>query len=123
MLTIDEILASSDLMEEIIDCPEWGGQVKIRSFSKACQLDIRKAASVGGSLDNDKLEMLLLVQGMVEPQFAADQIPLLREKSAVVIDRILKRILEVAGMAEGSVKESERSFPARPGEDVPVQAG
>lgn len=110
ILSVDEILAAPDLEEKTVPVPEWGGSVKVKGFTKAKQQELRKQATVGGELDEQRLEMLMFVHGVSEPQFSLDQVEQLRDKAAGPIDRILKEILEVSGMNPEAVKQAERSF-------------
>lgn len=112
-LTVQEVLASRDLEERELDVPEWGGTVLIRAFSKRRQQELRKqSVGPGGETDGEKLEMLLLTEGVIEPEFLPEHVDGLREKSAGVIDRIVRSILELSGMTAEAEKTAEKRFPA-----------
>lgn len=98
ILTAEEVLAADDLPTETIEIPEWGGSVKVRSFTKAQQQEIRVKATKGnGEIDESRLEMLLVLHALIEPQFSEDQLAQLAEKSASAIDGILTTINSLAG--------------------------
>lgn len=110
ILSIEEILASPDLGEKMVDVPEWGGAVKIRGLTKAAQQRLRRQATVNGETDPDKLEILLLAECLVEPKITAEQAEQLKEKSAAAIDRILREIMGLAGLTEEAQKQALKSF-------------
>lgn len=113
ILSVEAILASDDRTVTEVEVPEWGGSVKVQAFSKRQSSDIRKSASnPSGEIDSDALEKQLFLQGVIEPQFSEEQYNLLLEKSAVALDRVVKAVLNVSGMGEGAVKESEANFPS-----------
>jgi hypothetical protein len=118
MLTVDQILDAPDLAEEVVEVPAWGGEVRVRAFSKAKQQELRRAATVvtiGANgkpeedVDSAKLERLMLVAGLVDPVFSFDQADLLAEKSAGAVDTILKRILAISGLTEDAAKAAAKS--------------
>lgn len=110
ILSVDEILAAPDIEERTVDVPEWGGAVKVRGFTKAQQQQFRKEATVNGEVDDDRIEVLMFIHGVTEPQFTADRYEQLRSKSAGAIDKVLAAILEVSGMSARSFREAKRSF-------------
>ncbi|NOZ27960.1 MAG: hypothetical protein GXP39_07910 [Chloroflexi bacterium] len=111
ILSVEQVLEAPDLEERVIEVPEWGGAVRIRSFSKATQQELRKKATVKGEIDGDRLEMLMFIHGVVDPAFTEEHYELLRKKSAGAIDRVLRAILELSGLTREAVEEAKRSFP------------
>lgn len=116
-LTIEEILAAQDLQEETVDVPEWGGAVKVRSLTKAQQQHARqRSVSKDKVVDQEKLELSLIVAGMIEPRVTMEQARALCQKLAGVVDRILLRIIRLSDMnidasvSAEAVDEAERSF-------------
>ena len=110
ILTVEEILTAPDLEEKRVEVPEWGGSVRIRSFTKEQQQALRKAATVGGEVDNDYLELLMFVNGVIEPRFSEDQAVLLKDKNAGAVDRVLKALMEITGLNKDAVKAAEKRF-------------
>lgn len=111
VLTVDQILKAADLEERTVEVPEWRGAVRIKSFSKATQQDLRKRATVKEKIDGDRLEMLMFINGVIEPRFTEEHYDQLRQKSAGAIDRVLKEILELSGLTREAIDEAKRSFP------------
>ncbi len=112
LLSAEAILAVNDLIEETVEVPEWGGAVRVRAFTKALQQQMREDARIGGEVQNDRLEMLMFVYGVIEPQFTPEQCELLRRKNAGALDRVLDRILTISGLKAEAVEVAKRKFPA-----------
>lgn len=112
-LAFEDIINKPDLDEKEVFIPEWDGYVKIRGLTKAQQQAMRKQATVNGQMDTDKLETIMLASCLVEPAITLEQAEQLKNKSAAAIDRILREILELAGLTEEAQKEAMKSF--RPG--------
>lgn len=112
MLTVADILAASDITEEIVDVPEWGGPVTIRGLTKAKQHELRGMSTDPrtGQIDTNKLEMQLFIHGVVDPKIEPIQATELLQKSAGAIDRVLKRIMTISGMSEEAVKDAQKSL-------------
>ena len=64
----------------------------------------------GEELDSERMELLMFVEGVVEPQFSADHIDLLKGKSATAMDRVLQAILALGGLTPEAQAEMERDF-------------
>ncbi|AVX31799.1 hypothetical protein CTH_2256 [Carboxydocella thermautotrophica] len=113
-LAFEDIINKPDLDEKELFVPEWDGYVKIRGLTKAQQQAMRRQASTAnGQIDTDKLETIMLASCLVEPAITLEQAEQLKNKSAAAIDRILREILELAGLTEEAQKEAMKSF--RPG--------
>lgn len=110
ILSAEEILEAQDLVEQVVDVPQWHGSVRIRAFSKKEQQAMRTEATIGGKVDDQLVEMLMFVHGVIEPRFGADQYELLREKSAGAIDLVLQAILEASGLTPEARKRAEKQF-------------
>jgi hypothetical protein len=110
-LTREAILSAPDITEKEVDVPEWGGSVLIRTMTKAQQVKLRREAMVDGSLSEDRLEILIFVHGVVEPQFTAEDHDTLKGKSASAMDRVLLEIYRGSGMTKEEAARIERAFP------------
>lgn len=114
-LSVDDILAANDAVEEDVEMPEWGpnGRVRVKGLTKRQQVDIRRAAMVAGEVDPEKVQMGIWQQGVIEPRFPDEALGPLFDKSAGPVDRVLAVILRLSGMEDDSVKKKEATF--RPG--------
>lgn len=124
ILTREEVLGAQDLTEETVPVKEWGGAVVIRSFSKGAQIEIRERATVDDEVQQDQLQMIAFLEGVVNPQFTVDDQPALKEKNALAFDTVLKRIFAISGMAatEEEVEAKESQFREGSGPGVPDSA-
>lgn len=111
ILSVEDILSAEDLTSETVPVPEWGGHVVIRGFSKAREFAIREEAMGPEGLDEQRFEMLLFINGVVEPQFTVDQLEVLKEKSGAVIDRVLARIMDISGLSKEAQERAKARFP------------
>ena len=117
-LSAEDIWAAHDVAEEAVDMPEWGGRVKIRALTIRKSLELQKQAQVWNQRtrsydqDTDKLYMLLLLHGIVEPALSADDIDKMAEKSAVATTRIVTAIQRISGLSEEAVREADKSVRA-----------
>jgi len=110
VLSIEDIFAAPDLAEEVMEIPEWGGAIKIKALTKGQQQDARTRSMVAGEINADKLEMYIFIYGVAEPQFTEEHFGKLRAKSYGVIDRVLRRIMQLSGMDVWAEQRAERSF-------------
>jgi hypothetical protein len=124
LLTWEDIIAADDIASMTLDVPEWGGAVRLRTFTKNVELEMRaKARAPDGSVDSEKLEMLMLVYGVVEPELTYDMVPHLRTKNAAVIDRILGEIVGLNRLGGDAIDTAVAAFQEEPGETTAVPAG
>ncbi len=104
-LTADAILAAEDFNYADVDCPEWGGAVRVRSLSGGQRSVITQRVQ---AKETDELEELLTVMGVVDEDgnriFTNKDIDLLKKKSNTPISRIAKKIMEISGI--GNVDEA-----------------
>lgn len=103
-----DILGTSDLPRERVDCPEWGGCVWIRTMTsaerdswEAARLE-RKGRRMAPSLDN--LRASLVVYCCVDEEgkriFADDDAEALGGKSAKVLDRLFAVAQRINGVGD-----------------------
>ncbi len=110
MLTVEQIMTANDIVERVVDVPQWGGSVRIRGLTKGQHQQLRKRATSRSQVDTDRLEMLLFSESVIEPRFTLEQAQSLRDKAAAPFERVLKAVLEVNGLADGAVEEAEADF-------------
>lgn len=124
ILTVDEILAAQDLKEEAVLCPEWGGAVKIRSYTLAVRRKIRdQAFGKDGKLDMDQYEKLRWLNAVVEPRFTEEQYDRLAAKAAPPFNRVMDAIVRLTDYREEDIRQAARTFRGGPGEEAPARAG
>lgn len=110
ILTLDEIEKADDVLEATVYVPEWGGSVRVKQFTKAKELELRRMATVGGQIDRERLEMLLLVTGILEPEVTEEHIGLLASKSQSGVDRVLKKIVSLNAISQEEADKAVATF-------------
>lgn len=93
MLSRDDILNCSDLKSEIVDVPEWGGQVKVATMTARARDQFEASITrSGGGLDmknvRAKLAVATLVDDSDQPLFTESDLEGLGQKSCAALDRV-----------------------------------
>lgn len=110
ILTIEEIEQAEDILEATVYIPEWHGSVRVRQFSKETEFRLRKAAIVGGEIDKSRLEMLIVITGLIEPVVTEEYLGMLEGKSMRAIDTILSKITALNAISKEAAEEATRQF-------------
>lgn len=127
LLGRDAILGADDLRYEVVPCPEWGGDVRIRSLTGAqrdrFEVQLGQQAGLGGTgkpnvagLDNVRASLLALciVDEDGQPLFTAADVAALGGKNALVIERLFTAARRLSGLTDGDVEELTENFGAAP---------
>lgn len=101
MLKREDILNKSDIKEEVIEVPEWGGKIKVKSLSGDEYVDLVEACMVQGGLSYKLLYPMLIQVATIEPEFEKGDVDSLRRKNAGALERICKEILDLSGIDMG----------------------
>lgn len=115
----DKIRSARDIQTEVVDVPEWGVAVEVRSMSVR-----QRAVFVSASQDQteegvqrvEKVYGGILVSCVFDPEngetvFDEDDLSwLMTEKSGAVIDNLVGRCLEVSGLKEKAIDEAGKSY-------------
>ena len=115
LLTRDDILNADDLPSEVVDVPEWGGQVKVRTMSGSARdaFEASLIESQGKKKSKDDLmsnirarfASLVLVDDDGKRLFTAKDINSLGKKSASALDRVLTVGQRLNGLSSEDVEE------------------
>jgi len=119
----DTIFAAEDLDHEVVDVPEWGVKLEVRSMTAGQ----RARAMAGWTQDNGNIDIerfypAILAASCFDPEtgervFDSNDVEKLNEKSAKVIDRLTNIAVRVSGMSPEAVDEAgEGSSSARSGD-------
>lgn len=128
ILTADEIWNAQDIEERTVDVPQWGGSVRIKTFTKKQADAMRQRATRKDrfgkeTVDNEHLEALMFVEGVIEPKFTVDQYDQIQDKSAGAVAIVIKAILDASGLSELAVAEADKSARARLNQTIRVLPG
>lgn len=123
ILTVSDILDAPDLGDQLVEVREWGGAVRVRPLSLEEVFAIRKEATRGTEIDEEQAGLLMIARGMTAPIFDEAHLTQLRKKNAGALNTVLAVIARLSGTDKDALAQVKATFPAGPGEAVPVPAG
>jgi len=121
----DAILDADDRVYDVVDCPEWGGKVRVRGLT-GTQRDAYEASLMQSNGNDKKLNLanarakmcvLAIVDGNGNPIFTSDDVRQLGRKSALPIERIFDAARRLSGMTQEDVDKLTENFGADPNGD------
>ena len=116
LLTKEAILQSKDYQDEVINVPEWGGSVRLKTMS-GVERDMFETEAMKRK-KGDKIElkglksfllMLTLVNDKGERLFAEADIDELNKKSGAVIDTLFVKCQDLNKLTQGSLEDSVKN--------------
>lgn len=114
--TVQQILtaAPDDIVEEILDVPEWKCAVKIKSFTAAQAARIKQVGFnfVGEETDVAwaEMEKAQFQEGVVDPKFSDEEVLQLHITSGRGFSRVIKRLDELSNLDKEAVKKAQEEF-------------
>lgn len=121
-LNRQQIVDADDVEYDTVSCPEWGGDVRIRSI-KGRQRDEYEQSLVEQrgndrrmNLRNARAKLIILcaVDEDGRPLFTADDVRALGAKNAKPLDRLFDACRKLTGLSEDDVKGLTENFGATP---------
>ena len=115
ILTADDIWAAKDIEERVVPVPQWGGAVRVRGLTQRQSAGLRKQAQRPNpvtkqlEMDNEVLEQLLFIEGVVEPKFTMADYGKLQEKSMAAVTTVLKAVMDISGFSSEAISEATKS--------------
>lgn len=124
-LSRDAILAADDITYEVVDCPEWGGKVRVRSLDGRQRADWQQAsiqgtgrtATVNFRQTTVKLVALAVVDADGKPIFSNSDIAKLATKNSAPLERIAEVAMRLSGIGDDEVDALEKNSEATPSDD------
>jgi hypothetical protein len=125
LLSKEAILAADDRDYEVVACPEWGGEVRVRSITGA-ERDRWESSLMKGrgrdrqmNLDNARARLVALcaVDEAGKPLFRPEDIGALGRRNARAIDRVFEAGKRLAGLTDEDVDKLTEDFEPTQGED------
>lgn len=125
-LTRDQIIEADDRKYETVECPEWGGDVRLRSITGTQRDAYEQSLMQGNGADRKmnlrnarvKLIVLCAVDETGRPLFTAEDVSSLGRKNAAPIDRLFDAARKLAGMTSEDVDKLTEDFGATPDDDA-----
>lgn len=115
-LTKDEVFAAQDLPTEDVECPEWGGALRVRGLTgaqrDAWEASIQKKLPSGEVVPDfedirAKFASRVVVDESGVRMFTDAEVKKLSEKSAVPLDRICDVGKRLSGMGDDAITVAE----------------
>jgi hypothetical protein len=124
-LTREAILGADDRDYDTVACPEWGGDVRLRSISGRQRdeyegsLIEQRGSDRKMNLRNARAKLIVLcaVDEEGRPLFTAEDLRALSAKNAKPIDRLFDACRKLTGLSDDDVKELTENFGATPDDD------
>jgi len=113
-LTVEQALnAPSDLREMVVDVPEWGGSVKIRTLTAAERARIRQVGMqrVDSAVAWAEMEIQQFLAAVIEPRFTEHQVRKLHASSGTAFQRVIDAHDELSAMDKEALAEARKQFP------------
>lgn len=109
-LTKEQIFKSNDLKIEVVDVPEWGGQIRLKGLSGIKRAEIEKyQASKGGDPDPASLRARMLIFSIVDEKdkqvFELSDGQTLMEKSAAVTEWLFEKAMKLSGIGGYNIEK------------------
>lgn len=108
----ETILAARDIDREIVDVPEWGVSIEVRSMSAGARLSLLQHASQSGTVELNNMIPGLIVACCFDPEsgdaiFTDKDASLLLAKNTRVIERLAEVAMKLSKMLPEAVDEGK----------------
>ena len=117
LLSKTAILAAQDLQTEDVEVPEWGGAVRVRSFTGR-ERDAFEASMVRGDGKDRKVDLtnmrarlvgLTVIDETGQRLFTDEEVDLLGAKSGAALDRVFAIAQKLNGLSGSDVEELSKN--------------
>ena len=117
LLSKTAILAAQDLQTEDVEVPEWGGAVRVRSFTGR-ERDAFEASMVRGEGRDRKVDLtnmrarlvgLTVIDETGQRLFTDEEVDLLGAKSGAALDRVFAIAQKLNGLSGADVEELSKN--------------
>ncbi|MFO7905799.1 MAG: hypothetical protein R6U98_24285 [Pirellulaceae bacterium] len=109
MLTKDQILQASDLGREVVEVPEWGGDVYVSAMTAADRDAFEASLVKDGERNMDNMRARLAAMTMVDEKgerlFTDAEASKLGKKSAAALTRVFSVAMRMNGIGDSDVEE------------------
>ena len=116
LLTKEATLQSKDYQDEVINVPEWGGSVRLKTMS-GVERDMFETEAMkrkkGDKIELKGLKSFLLMLTLVDNDgvrlFEESEIDELNKKSGAVIDTLFVKCQDLNKLTQGSLEDSVKN--------------
>ena len=113
----ETIFSADDITKELVEVPEWGVTVQLRSMTAAERAGMTEQASRNGDKIDVKLMYALCIIATVYdpttglPIFTDQDKEAILSKSGAVVERLATKAMGASGLSEKAVDEATARFP------------
>jgi len=119
-LNRDTVLSATDLEVRILDVPEWGGQIRLKTMDGTRRdmfdAELQKRRISDNEVDIREMKALLLVLTAVDDSdqmiFELRDVKELNKKSGAVLDRLWDDIRQMNGIGQSNLEEMTKNSAA-----------
>lgn len=114
--SVEDILnaAPNDIKHEILEIPEWGYSVKVRSLTGAQSSRVKQRGFTfnegGTDVSWAEMEVLQFMMGVEQPKFTEEQVLDLHNQSGPGFARVINWIDENSGIDKKKLEEERKQF-------------
>lgn len=116
ILTRKQILEANDITTEVVEVPEWGGEVLVKALTgserdslEKSLVEMRKKQVVIKDNIRAKFVAASVVDESGDMLFTEADIAALGQKSAAALERVFKVAQKLAGLSDSDVEELEKN--------------
>lgn len=119
------ILEAEDITSEMVDVPQWGVTVEVRSMDARSRILMTQDVSDDGSVSMERLYPDMVIQTAHDPAtgeriFGPDDRDALLAKSSAALDILATAAMRVSGMAPGAVDAVGKDSSSTESDDSPT---
>lgn len=126
ILTRDAILQAEDLPRELVEVPEWGGAVYVRSLTgterDAFEFSIVEQRGRSAKMNLRNIRAKLVAVSVVDEDgnrlFTDSDVKVLGQKSAMVLDRLFAAAQRLSGLRNEDVEELAKNSESDQDDDL-----
>jgi hypothetical protein len=108
ILSAQDILDAQDIVTEVVDVPEWGGSVILRTLTGAEAIQLGKLGETDKEATSAQVLVLCAVDEKGERIFSEGDVELLKKKSMRAMLRVQKAAMEINGLTEEAPKDAKK---------------
>lgn len=108
----DQIMSANDTHSELVEIPEWGVKLEVRSMSGASRAVLMQGAvSSGGQVDMAQVYPDLIIQTCFDPEtgepvFQPEDRDLILSKNGAILDRLAEIATRLSGFNENATDDA-----------------
>jgi len=112
----DKILSADDTTSQMVEVPEWGATIEVRSMTGAARAKIMALATTEtGEADIARVYPEVIIGCAFDPEtgeplFTSEDREMLMQKNASALDKVATVASELSGFTEKSVDKAGKDF-------------